>query len=156
MMAAGELAALRRENAALRAQVQRRGGAAPPPEQAEQGSTAEPEHVELEQAELADAARHFAREGWLVVDGVIAPPEVEALRAVLDEPEFAPSHSADQYASQMHVTTLHPALLALARDPRIVRRIVPLLGPNIQLHHSKTSTKPSTPGTGALWAWHQE
>ena len=78
------------------------------------------------------------------------------MRAVLDETEFAPSHSADRYASQMHVTTLHPALLALARDPRIVRHIVPLLGPNIQLHHSKTSTKPSTPGTGALWAWHQE
>jgi ectoine hydroxylase-related dioxygenase (phytanoyl-CoA dioxygenase family) len=56
----------------------------------------------------------------------------------------------------MHATTLHPAMLALAKDPRIVQHLIPLLGPNIQLHHSKISTKPSTPGTGALWSWHQD
>ena len=56
----------------------------------------------------------------------------------------------------MHVTTMHPAILALAKDPRIVQLITPLLGPNIQLHHSKTSSKPTTPGTGEIWSWHQD
>ena len=82
-MADAELAALRQEVAELRAQLcggpsLAKGSAAPLDEPA------------------AARSRQFADEGWLVIDGVITPGDVESLRAVLDEPEFASAHSVDQ------------------------------------------------------------
>jgi phytanoyl-CoA hydroxylase len=98
----------------------------------------------------------FAKEGWLVEDDVLRPAEVEALRGVLEQPPFVESSFAsDRAVHFLNITTLHPAFLALAKDSRIMARIVPLLGPNIQLHHSKTATKPPTPGTGEF-KYHQD
>jgi phytanoyl-CoA hydroxylase len=156
-MTADDLVALQRENLALQAQLRQQLGGSPVQQQQQRQQQHAPSAAEAAaRPAVTRNAEHFAVHGWLVVDNVITPEDVDALRAVLDEPEFAGSHSVDQYASQMHITTLHPTMLALARDPRIVQHIVPLLGPNIQLHHSKTSTKPSTPGTGELWAFHQD
>lgn len=101
-------------------------------------------------------ASQFAEQGWTVVDALFCTAEVDELRQILRDPPFAErSFSEDQAVHFLNITTLHPRFLELAKDPRITERITPLLGPNIQLHHSKTCTKPSTPGTGEF-KWHQD
>ena len=94
--------------------------------------------------------QQFSEQGWIVADDVLSVAEVAELRTILQQPPFAErSFSEDHAVHFLNITTLHPKFLELAKDPRIVGRITPLLGPNIQLHHSKTCTKPST-----LWcAW---
>ena len=51
------------------------------------------------EADTASRQRQFAEEGWLVIDGVLPFADVEALRAVLEEPAFADAHSADEYTA---------------------------------------------------------
>ena len=81
-----------------------------------------------------------------VVDGVISSQEVEELRQILDDDR----HGID-------LTTKHPAFLALARDPRLVKRITSLLGPDITLQHSKSVQKPvgDGPQPGGKIKFHQ-
>jgi hypothetical protein len=46
-------------------------------------------------------------------------------------------------------------MMDLARSPHILQHITPLIGPDIQLQHSKLATKPVTKGTDVLH-WHQD
>ena len=100
--------------------------------------------------------QQFSEQGWIVADDVLSVAEVAELRTILQQPPFVErSFSEDHAVHFLNITTLHPKFLELAKDPRIVGRITPLLGPNIQLHHSKTCTKPSTPGKGEF-LFHQD
>ena len=46
-------------------------------------------------------------------------------------------------------------MMELARSERILGRVTPLIGPDIQLQHSKLATKPPAKGMGTF-AWHQD
>src|SRR6185295_13489738 len=110
---------------------------------------------ELSQADVAT----YQRDGFIVIDDVFSPAEVDSLRSVLASPAIQSALVDAGIASRtvhlLEMTQRHPAILALARDPRIVGRLSALLGPDIQLQHSKLATKPATPGTGAF-GWHQD
>ena len=98
-------------------------------------------------------------DGFIVIPGVFSLPEIDALRAAEASPAIqsalCEAGIGQRTVHLLELTTRHPAFLALARDPRIVRRLQALLGPDIQLQHSKLATKPPTPGTGAF-SWHQD
>lgn len=98
-------------------------------------------------------------DGFVVIDGVFSPSEIDALRTAEASPAIqsalAEGGIERRTVHLLEVTTRHPAFLALARDARLVRRLQALLGPDIQLQHSKLATKPPTPGTGAF-GWHQD
>ena len=103
--------------------------------------------------------QQYHDDGFIVIENVFSPDEVDALRAAEGSPEIqstlAEMGIATRTVHLLELTMRHPAFLALARDPRIAGRITPLLGPDIQLQHSKLATKASTRGMGAF-GWHQD
>jgi len=111
--------------------------------------------TELTESEIAQ----FQEDGFLVIDDVFSPEDVEALRQATQDPAIIDEiQKRDHENTTIHLLNLaarHPDFLELAKDPRIISRIKPLIGPDIQLQHSKLTTKPSTKGTGPF-AWHQD
>ncbi len=107
----------------------------------------------------AHQIEEYRENGFLVIDNVFNPPEVDALREMVASPEVTKLLEVRGHANQavhlLELTTLHPLFMELAKDRRIVERIIPLLGPDIQLQHSKLATKPPTKGAGPF-AWHQD
>lgn len=101
----------------------------------------------------------YQNDGFIVIDGVFSPPEIETLRAAEASPAIQSALTeagiGHRTVHLLELTTRHPAFLDLARDPRIIRRLEALLGPDIQLQHSKLATKPATPGKGEF-GWHQD
>lgn len=111
----------------------------------------------LTPAEVAE----YQATGFLVINDVLTPAEVETLRAAAASPEvhrhiYGQRDDADTATIHaLEITMAHPAFLALAQHPAIVAKLTALLGPDIQLQHSKLAVKPSTPGTGPF-QWHQD
>ncbi len=101
----------------------------------------------------------FNEQGFLVVDDVFSMEEVEALRRATESEAIMERLNQGGHATKavhlLEITTLDPIFLNLARDPKILDLLVPLIGPNIQLQHSKLATKPPTKGKGTF-AWHQD
>ncbi|MEO6876579.1 MAG: phytanoyl-CoA dioxygenase family protein [Opitutaceae bacterium] len=114
-------------------------------------------HLNPELSAPEMAAYH--EEGFVVIPAVFSPAEIDALRVAESSPTIQDALTeagiGHRTVHLLEITRRHPAFLALARDPRIVRRLQPLLGADIQLQHSKLATKPVTRGTGAF-GWHQD
>lgn len=107
----------------------------------------------------AAAIERFHRDGFLVVDDLFHPDEVEGLRRAIEasdlRAEQAEATSRGVVAHLLGLTCRHPAFAALARDPRIVQWLLPLLGDDIQLQHSKLAIKPLREEAGP-YPWHQD
>ena len=107
-----------------------------------------PEHIQT-----------YHDDGFIVLEDFFSPEEVEVLRAAEASPEIQTALEEGGIKHQtvhlLELTVRHPAFLELARDPRIIACIQPLLGEDIQLQHSKLATKPVTKGAGAF-GWHQD
>lgn len=103
----------------------------------------------------SDEQRRFAEDGFVVVDDLFSEEEVETLRQACVEPEDRKWEEADRLIHALELTTRHSAFLALARDERIVSRLRPLLGPDIQLQHSKLAAQPAQKAKGGF-RWHQD
>jgi ectoine hydroxylase-related dioxygenase (phytanoyl-CoA dioxygenase family) len=103
--------------------------------------------------------KQYWEDGFLVVDDVLSIEEVEELRHACEDPQILALRSQKDYETKtvhaLGITSLHPAFLKLAKHPAIVERIKPLLGPDIELEHSKLATKPPTKGVG-VFPWHQD
>lgn len=111
-----------------------------------------------------DAARpawltDFHRDGFAVIDGMIPPHEIEALRKATNASEISSEllrQGSDRNAVHLlGLTGRDPVFLALARDPRILDLVEAVLGADIQLQHAKLAIKPTLKGHGA-YAWHQD
>jgi ectoine hydroxylase-related dioxygenase (phytanoyl-CoA dioxygenase family) len=103
--------------------------------------------------------RAYHDDGFIVLDDIFSPEEIEQLRVAEASPEIQKVLEQDGIKQRtvhlLEITMRHPAFLALARDPRIIAAIRPLLGHDIQLQHSKLATKAVTKGAGAF-GWHQD
>ena len=101
----------------------------------------------------------YRDDGFVVVPDIFTAAEIESLRDAEASPEIQAALNeqgiAERTVHLLEMTVRHPRFLELATDPRIIGRLRPLLGPDIQLQHSKLATKPSTPGTGKF-GWHQD
>lgn len=99
----------------------------------------------------------FQRDGFLLLPAVFTPAEVAAMRARLEDPAvWTPAERAQE--SHQHLIGLlarHDDYIALARDPRIVERVVDLIGPDVQLQHAKLAAQPIRAGAGGA-PWHQD
>jgi phytanoyl-CoA hydroxylase len=109
---------------------------------------------------LSDIQKTAYREdGFLVIESVFRPEEIEALRAAEASPAIQAALEEQGIRHKtvhlLELTTRHPAFHALSHDARIIGAITPLLGPDIQLQHSKLATKSVTRGTGEF-GWHQD
>ena len=110
------------------------------------------------QSMLSDAQiKSYHDDGFNVVEELFSPAEVESLRAAESSPEIqtllAESGIKHKTVHLLELTCRHPTFHALASDPRITSCLKSLLGPDVQLQHSKLATKSVTKGTGAF-GWH--
>lgn len=114
---------------------------------------------------------HWEENGYLAVEGVLPPAEVERLREDADAIEARAgglSESTDRFGLKafgddgggkrlQQVAEPHEMggrWMELARDPRILDIVEDLLGPNIQLYYSMFMMKPPRQGFSA--PWHQD
>lgn len=104
---------------------------------------------------MQEDIERFWSDGFLVIDEVFTPEEVETLRAACSAPQDREWERSNRTVHSLDLTVRHPAFLDLARDLRIVNRLVPLLGPDIQLQHSKLAAKPPVKDAGPF-GWHQD
>jgi phytanoyl-CoA hydroxylase len=101
----------------------------------------------------------FERDGFLVVDDVVSPSDVEALkkassaRAIEEELLLRGSQTRGVHLFELSVRD--PIFRRFAADRRIVDRLAPLIGNDIQLHHSKLAVQPPIAGAGGFEA-HQD
>jgi len=108
------------------------------------------------EAGLSEAeVKRFDEDGFLVVDGLFSAHEVEAWRQACTAPEDQQWEQADRLIHSLELTVRHKAFLDLARDARIVCRLTPLIGPDIQLQHSKLAAQPVQRQKGGF-RWHQD
>ena len=127
----------------------------------------------LTQAEVAQ----FHEQGFLIVEGLLAPDEVAAMRARAEEiaqpdspeqsrvlrqvePAVARGEKeADDYEFSLRkmaalALSRDPVFAAHARRPRIVEIIKALLGPNLVLYQDQLFMKP--PRVGSRQPYHQD
>jgi phytanoyl-CoA hydroxylase len=114
----------------------------------------------LKQVGLSEnEVRQYRDQGYLVVDDIFSPEEVERLRAACEDPKVNQALEQAGYEQKgvhlLEITAKHSAFFELARDPRIVERVAALIGPDIELQHSKLATKPPKVGAGEF-KWHQD
>jgi len=106
-----------------------------------------------------DLVKSFWVDGFLVIDNVFPAADIELLREAAATPEVLRDWRKQDVETRtvhlLEITVKHPLMMELARSPRILGRVAPLLGPDIQLQHSKLATKPATKGAGAFH-WHQD
>lgn len=101
----------------------------------------------------------FRQDGFIVVDDIFSSSEVEALRRAAEDPvvrtDLRARRSDEECVHLLEITVKHIAFRKLAVDRRIVDVVAQLIGPDVQLQHSKLATKPSRKGAGAF-DWHQD
>jgi phytanoyl-CoA hydroxylase len=101
----------------------------------------------------------YRDDGYLVIDGLFSPAEVEVLRVASEDPvvqqQLGERGHANRIVHLLEITAKHPAFKELAMDRRITDLIAPLIGEDIQLQHSKLATKPPKKNAGEF-AWHQD
>ena len=96
----------------------------------------------MEVAGLTNAQmQSFWEDAYLVIDNIFPPTDVALLREACDSPavttEWKKRDHENKTVHLLEITVKHPIFMELAKSPRILDRITPLIGPNIQLQHSK-------------------
>lgn len=121
----------------------------------------------LTKAEVA----HYRREGWLVVEGVLGEDGVAEIDRVVGEiaeeargangeasdyVELEPADRGNCPAIRriLNPYERHAAFRSVAHNPRVVDRVESLLGPDLDLQHSKLNWKPARFGSPVKW--HQD
>ncbi|MEU7427300.1 ectoine hydroxylase [Streptomyces sp. NPDC040750] len=113
----------------------------------------------------------FERDGFLAVDQLITPAEVEVYRAELDRLITDPAIRADERSiveprskeirSVFEVHRISEVFAKLVRDPRVVGRARQILGSDVYVHQSRINVKPGFGASGFYWhsdfeTWHAE
>ncbi|MDN3264379.1 ectoine hydroxylase [Streptomyces sp. CSDS2] len=118
----------------------------------------------------ADLQR-YERDGFLAVDQLITPDEVEVCKRELDRLVSDPDVRADERSivepkskeirSVFEVHRISEVFANLVRDPRVVGRARQILGSDVYVHQSRINVKPGFGASGFYWhsdfeTWHAE
>lgn len=121
----------------------------------------------IEAAVLAD----YERDGFLAIDQLITPDEVDMYSRELDRLTTDPEIRADERSivepqseeirTVFEVHKISEVFAALVRDPRVVGRARQILGSDVYVHQSRINVKPGFGATGFYWhsdfeTWHAE
>ncbi|MFJ3974199.1 ectoine hydroxylase [Streptomyces sp. NPDC090021] len=113
----------------------------------------------------------FDRDGFLPVEQLITPAEVETYRTEMDRLLADPAVRADDRSiverksgsvrSVFEVHRISEVFAELAADPRIADRARQILGSDVYVHQSRINLKPGFGATGFYWhsdfeTWHAE
>jgi phytanoyl-CoA hydroxylase len=109
----------------------------------------------------------YREQGYLHVRGVFGKDEVEDMRAAIERilagvagSEHDENHAWQGLAQESVLKGFHnvqyhdAAFTRAATNPRLVEVLTQLIGPNVQLHHTKMLVKP--PEQGAPFPMHQD
>jgi ectoine hydroxylase-related dioxygenase (phytanoyl-CoA dioxygenase family) len=94
--------------------------------------------------------------GYVHIPSVLSPEEVADLRAIVDqlaEEHYEPSQG---FVHALGATYLHPALMDLGVDTRLLAVLSGALTPNIHIYHSHIDVHPPEEDTGTAWRWHED
>jgi phytanoyl-CoA hydroxylase len=128
------------------------------------------EEDEMRYPLTAAEVEHYQREGYLVANSVFAAQDLAKVDQTIDE-ITSRALAAGSYENVLEVEPelvdgrrlvrriynpfeQHDAFRALACDDRLLDRIECLIGPSIQLQHSKLNMKPARVGSPV--EWHQD
>jgi len=115
--------------------------------------------IEASPALTPQQIQSYRDDGFIVIEDFFSKEEVEVLREAEGSPAIQTALEEagikQRTVHLLELTVRHPAFLDLARDPRVIACIQPLIGEDIQLQHSKLATKSPTKGVGAF-GWHQD
>jgi phytanoyl-CoA hydroxylase len=116
---------------------------------------------------MSDDADFYREHGYVLVRNVFEQGEVEEMRAAIERilqtvaaTEHDKSHTwqgVDQslQLKGFHDLTYHDGVFTrMVAQPRLVEVLTKLIGPNVQLHHTKMLVKP--PEQGAPFPMHQD
>lgn len=118
---------------------------------------------------MSDDGAFYREQGYLLARAVFDEAEVEEMRAAIDRildgvagSEHDQNHVWSSEAERdalvlkgFHNVQYHDAVFTrAAAHPRLVEVLKRLIGPNVQLHHTKMLVKP--PQQGASFAMHQD
>jgi ectoine hydroxylase len=113
----------------------------------------------------------FEANGFLSVDQLLAPEEVEDYRAelrrlssdplVLADERTVTERGSDEVRSIFEVHKISEVFAELVRDPRVVGRARQILGSEVYVHQSRVNYKPGFTGKDFYWhsdfeTWHAE
>ena len=113
----------------------------------------------------------FDEKGYLTVEDLVTPDEVEAFRAELRRLSADPAVRADERTiverqsqevrSIFEVHKISDVFARIANDPRVVGRARQLLGSDVYIHQSRVNFKPGFDGKEFYWhsdfeTWHAE
>ncbi|PKW06998.1 ectoine hydroxylase [Streptomyces sp. 1222.5] len=113
----------------------------------------------------------YERDGFLAVDQLITPDEVEVYRRELERLVTDPAIRADERSivepkskeirSVFEVHKISEVFANLVRDPRVVGRARQILGSDVYVHQSRINVKPGFGASGFYWhsdfeTWHAE
>ncbi|MFP3990464.1 ectoine hydroxylase [Streptomyces sp. E11-3] len=119
----------------------------------------------------ADELAGFERDGFLAIEQLIAPDEVEVYHAELERLMNDPAMRADERSivepqsqdirTLFEVHKISELFAKLAADPRVVGRARQILGSDVYVHQSRINVKPGFGATGFYWhsdfeTWHAE
>lgn len=119
----------------------------------------------------AETLRHYEDKGYLLIDQLITPAELDELRAELKRLSTDPEARADERTiveaqsdevrSVFDVHRTNAVVKKIANDPRIVARAEQLLGSQVYIHQSRINYKPGFVGKEFSWhsdfeTWHAE
>ena len=114
---------------------------------------------------------HFEDKGYIVIDQLITPKELDELRAELRRLSTNPEVKADERTvvepksnevrSIFEVHRTNELIKKIANDPRIVQRVEQILGSKVYIHQSRINYKPGFVGKEFSWhsdfeSWHAE
>lgn len=107
----------------------------------------------------SDQKRAFGENGFVLIEDVFGADRLAALREACDAPKVKAVHQRyrpnEKLVHLLQLSSLDPQFRELIMDPMITERVASLIGPDIQLQHSKLCTKPPLSGCGAF-PWHQD
>ncbi|MFF7129642.1 ectoine hydroxylase [Streptomyces sp. NPDC008240] len=113
----------------------------------------------------------YERDGFLAIDQLITPGEVEVYKAELDRLIADPATRADERSivepksqeirSVFEVHRISQVFANLVRDERVVGRARQILGSDVYVHQSRINVKPGFGASGFYWhsdfeTWHAE
>ena len=119
----------------------------------------------------ADTLAGFDARGYLTVDQLVTPNEVEKFRAELRRLSADPVVRADERTviearsqevrSIFEVHKISEVFAGIVRDPRVVGRARQILGSDVYVHQSRVNFKPGFGGGDFYWhsdfeTWHAE
>jgi ectoine hydroxylase len=104
-------------------------------------------------AQTQEILAELDRAGYVHIPGVMSADEVAYYRAIVDELAEEHHDPKQGFVHALGATYLHPALMDLGVDTRLLGVLAGALTPNIHIYHSHIDVHPPEEETGNAWRW---